>query len=135
MIHMNQSLRKVVVTLQLALAYGMITDVSAAATGRKLTGYECARMERIVAPMAEALGMHGADRFDVVLRWEQTSDTPEAVNALMRFLDSYQDEALLRDQYELKSEFAKECKAGKIKVLMAKDPKTWTGKDSRTLKN
>lgn len=117
----------------LALVYTTSGNAVAAATGRKLTGYECARMERLVVPMAELLGMHREDRYDVVLRWEQASDVPEAVNALMRFLGEYNDESLIRNQHDLLLQFTKDCKAGKIRVLMPKDPKTWSGYDSRAL--
>lgn len=134
MIYTSKHGKKLVSTLGIALACIANSDALANATGRTLTGYECARMERLVGPMAEVLGMRGEDRFDVVLRWETTSDVPDAVNALMRFLDGYTDETLLRSQHDLKLRFAKDCKAGRIKVLTDKDPKTWTGYDSRKLK-
>ena len=85
--------------------------------GTKLTGYECARMERLVVPMAEVIGMDRPGYTDVLEAGKAKSDIPKAYDALWVYLWEFKKEVLLRQQYDLKEDFTKKCAAGKIRTL------------------
>lgn len=89
--------------------------------GRKLTGYECARMERLVSSIAEVMGMSRDGMWDTLKIEEKQSDIPEAFRALVNYLNSYNPESLIRSQYELRLDFTKKCAAGKIRAYPVKN--------------
>ena len=88
--------------------------------GPRLTGYECARMERLVMPIAEMMGMQQSGYLDDLEAAQARSDMPEAFGATVTFLVGYKREVYLRDQYDLKMLFAKECQAGRVHRAMGK---------------
>ena len=85
--------------------------------GTKLTGYECARMERLVVPMAEIIGMDRPGYMDVLEVGKAKSDMPNAYDALRGYLIGFKKEVLIRQQYDLREDFTKQCAAGKIRTL------------------
>ena len=85
--------------------------------GTKLTGYECARMERLVVPMAEIIGMDRPGYMDVLEVGKAKSDMPNANDALRGYLIGFKKEVLIRQQYDLREDFTKQCAAGKIRTL------------------
>jgi hypothetical protein len=88
--------------------------------GRKLTGYECARMERLVTSTAEILGMGKSGYWDLLEAAEKQSEFPEAFHALRSYLIVFKNEVLIRNQYELQQDFTRKCAAGKIRISASK---------------
>ena len=82
---------------------------------RRLTGEECARMEREFPAAAEALGMR---RKDLTQLFEEAKSNafPEAARAMISWLGTYNNESLIRYHYEMAGTFGEKCRAGSIRV-------------------
>lgn len=82
--------------------------------GRRLTGEECARMERLIPETANYLGMRGN-------AWQLIEEGrkgifPEANEAMVRWVNEYNHESQLRYGYQMGDKFFSECKSGKVRA-------------------
>ncbi|MDP3515313.1 MAG: hypothetical protein Q8S20_21430 [Sulfuritalea sp.] len=82
--------------------------------GRRLTGEECARMERLVPETANYLGMRGNGM--KLIKDGKKGDFPEASEAMIRWVNEYNPESLLKHGYEMAPVFYKKCKNGTIRA-------------------
>jgi hypothetical protein len=71
----------------------------------------------MVYSLAEIMGMQQPGYWKVLRNEAESSDLPEAVGALISYLNTWRTESLIRNKYELLLDYTKKCKAGKIRTL------------------
>ncbi len=90
------------------------TPNKAEVNGRRLTGEECARMERLVPETANYLGMRG-DGWKLIEEGRKGT-FPEAHEAMVRWVNEYNHESQLKYGYKMGGRFFSECKSGKVRT-------------------
>jgi len=90
------------------------TPSKADVKGRRLTGEECARMERLIPETANYLGMRG-DGWKLIEEGRK-GIFPEANEAMVRWVNEYDHESQLKYGYQMGGKFFSECKSGKVRT-------------------
>lgn len=82
---------------------------------RRLTGEECARMERQVSSVADSLGM-GTTDVPSLIKAARVDPFPEAATAMIYWVAGYNNESLIRYHYEMARMFGEKCRSGAIRA-------------------